>query len=1288
MPLCLGHVHDTAHGYAVEIDRLASVSMSFAMRLFAPAVMSLLAGSFQADAAELIGSWQVSAPTGSATFEFLDAPNSKIAGTYHYSPSDCQGDLVKLSAQPPIYMFRERPSNSRACGTGSIVRVAVTSTNAIRVDRIHPTSGEVQSTWAITHQPTGSAATSVVSADGVAAAIGSDDFVGRWKGTVQQSGVGPYAIDLSLRSLQVGAVVGDVKYPDYRCVGTWTLESQQVGEAIFVEKITSGPCLSRIRVQMKLAQGAKAQLSWIGRSVRANVSKDGTPLAPATSGAADTPAGASAPMTTSQYSSAPAVFGPSAGSTPQVYGCGRYQSGLGSELCVKYGITGGELDILVRELGPQGRLSEKTIRRYRAGAIASQFAPLADSVYQWRRRSVDTNGDGVPDWELDKDFSRHEFSTGFGAATYVRRIGGSDVSDVAIVFEGTSLWTNKDMLNNVQALLNVDPQYSSAMKYVSDVRERHKSVPVGRTTIVGHSLGGRLAQIFALRTHMNGITFNSAAPSRLATPQSGGAALIKNIFMEKDVVDELSEGFVLADDVGEPFRFAFEFNSALGAHSMERMVQHMNFVARVYLELMQPRIVEMCAGQRQRSISPDLCSPPAILSPIGAGVGSLAGPPTGAVSPTPSGPATASGDFVGQWKGTVQQSGVRPYAIELSLKSMQVGAVVGDVKYPDYRCVGTWTLESQQVSEAIFVEKIASGPCISGIRVQMKLVQSAKAGLFWLGRSVRASVVKVGGSRASPTSIPAARSTVASPAIPQISAADVHSIALKSDGTVWAWGLNNMGQLGNGSTTRSLVPVQVSGLTGVVAVASAIYHSVALKSDGTVWAWGQNRHGKLGNSKAADSLVPVEVAGLTGVVAIAAGFDHSVALKSDGTVWVWGDNRHGLLGNDSVSESYLPMQVSGITDVMAIASHDNNVISLRRDRTVWVWGDNNQGQLGHLGGDSFVPVQVSGLNDVVAVDTAGYHSVAVRSDGTVWAWGSNETGALGNGGTVRSLAPVKVSGLTRASPSVGAVGLNSVAVKSDGTVWAWGWNHYGQLGNNSTLDSYVPTQVSGLTDVLAVAAGGGYTLALKSDGTVWAWGLNTTGQLGNASTANRPIPVQVVGPAGQGFLNLGGAGARMQPVLGASPTVPIAPSPATVIDDLKLSQKEKAVVRYVAQSVLPYLAGPASKQIDDAAAATWWSLNEGIAGLSSPSLFSNCYPGEKRLGPLEECVRAPDGKLICRVGLAGIQAGDHSESEVALKVKELYPSRTEATLLSKQHDSRASVLAIRSKTASSTARGR
>jgi len=347
-----------------------------------------------------------------------------------------------------------------------------------------------------------------------------------------------------------------------------------------------------------------------------------------------------------------------------------------------------------------------------------------------------------------------------------------------------------------------------------------------------------------------------------------------------------------------------------------------------------------------------------------------------------------------------------------------------------------------------------------------------------------------------------------------VAAGAYHGMALKSDSSVWAWGYNVDGQLGNNSTADSHVPVTTLGLAKTTVLAAGEYHSLAVRATGMVWAWGSNADGQLGNNSTIDSSTPVPVSGLTGATSVAGGALHSLVVKSDGTVWAWGFNNHGQLGNNSTTLSTVPVQVSGLTGATAVAGGTSHSVALKSDGTVWTWGMNTQGQLGNNSTtDSLVPVQVSGLTGVVAVAAGSNHTLALKSDGTVWAWGYNNHGQLGNNSTVNSLVPVQVSGLSGVS-ALSSGWFYSLALKSDGTVWAWGMNTQGQLGNNSTTDSLVPVQTSGLSGVASVAGSGYDALALKTDGTVWAWGANTQGELGNNSTTNSSVPVQVNGLAG------------------------------------------------------------------------------------------------------------------------------------------------------------------------------
>src|ERR1035437_3661407 len=289
----------------------------------------------------------------------------------------------------------------------------------------------------------------------------------------------------------------------------------------------------------------------------------------------------------------------------------------------------------------------------------------------------------------------------------------------------------------------------------------------------------------------------------------------------------------------------------------------------------------------------------------------------------------------------------------------------------------------------------------------------------------------------SATVVPLAAPASAAPALTATTASvTAAATSAPGTGTVAAWGWNRDGELGNGSTTDSHVPVHVSGLTGVTAIAGGDEAGYALRSDGTVWAWGWNYSGQLGNGTTTDSHVPVQVSGLTGVTAIASGDSAGYALRSDGTVWAWGDNYFGGLGNGTLTSSSVPVQVSGLTGVMAIAGGAGSGYAVRLDGTVWAWGDNGSGEPGNGWNtpNSSVPVQVSGLTGVTAI-AAGENETAyaVRSDGTAWAWGRNVDGELGDGTTsTESDVPVQVSGLSGVTAITGG-NFSGYALRSDGT---------------------------------------------------------------------------------------------------------------------------------------------------------------------------------------------------------------------------------------------------------------
>ncbi len=293
-------------------------------------------------------------------------------------------------------------------------------------------------------------------------------------------------------------------------------------------------------------------------------------------------------------------------------------------------------------------------------------------------------------------------------------------------------------------------------------------------------------------------------------------------------------------------------------------------------------------------------------------------------------------------------------------------------------------------------------------------------------------------------------------------------------------------------------------MLGILAMASM----AVAAPNGTVWDWGHNGNGQLGDNTTIDRLIPVQVSGLANVIDIVGGGEHSAALKSDGTVWTWGLNEYGQLGDGTTTQRLIPVQVSGLANVIDIVGGGEHSAVLKSDGTVWTWGYNGYGQLGdNTTINRLTPVQVSGLTNVINIAGGYFHSAALKSDGTVWTWGWNGHGQLGDNTTINRLIPVQVSGLANVIDIAGRYE-HSAALKSDGTVWTWGYNGYGQLGDNTTINRLIPVQVSGLANVIDIAGGGYHTIALVS--------------ISPTSTPNQPTDLTQLKPDGTTAIIVGG----------------------------------------------------------------------------------------------------------------------------------------------------------------------
>jgi alpha-tubulin suppressor-like RCC1 family protein len=332
---------------------------------------------------------------------------------------------------------------------------------------------------------------------------------------------------------------------------------------------------------------------------------------------------------------------------------------------------------------------------------------------------------------------------------------------------------------------------------------------------------------------------------------------------------------------------------------------------------------------------------------------------------------------------------------------------------------------------------------------------------------------------------------------------------------LWMWGRNQFGQLGQGTSgaTNYSSPVQVGSLTDWLKLAGSTYFGTfSVKSDGALWAWGAGAAGNLAQGNITNYSSPVQIGALTDWSETNSGLYHTLANKTDGTLWLWGSGAYGCLGLGNTTYYSSPKQLGALTTWVKVAGGQFASAGIPTDGTLWMWGRNNHGQLATNNTTNYSsPVQVGALTAWLEVSTGNYFSGAVKTDGTLWMWGRNHKGQLGQGGTASTSSPVQVGVLTNWSKVKCLSNQNShtLALKTDGTLWAWGYNGSGQLGQGNTTDYSSPVQIGALTNWLEIGGGLYSSGARTTAGTIFCWGFNNKGQLGVGDITSRSSPTQV-----------------------------------------------------------------------------------------------------------------------------------------------------------------------------------
>ena len=419
--------------------------------------------------------------------------------------------------------------------------------------------------------------------------------------------------------------------------------------------------------------------------------------------------------------------------------------------------------------------------------------------------------------------------------------------------------------------------------------------------------------------------------------------------------------------------------------------------------------------------------------------------------------------------------------------------------------------------------------------------------------------------------------------------------------SLWVWGRNNLGQLGDNTIDPKSSPIQtVAGGTNWKQVACGYVHSAVIKTDGTLWVFGRNDYGRLGDNTVVHKSSPVQtVAGGTNWAQVSCGVNNTVAVKTDGTLWTWGYNYFGTLGNNTSSgDLSSPVQtITGGTNWCSATVGNNHVAAIKTDGSLWCWGVNDLGQLGdNTVAHKSSPVQTIASGTNWKQVFGGYGQVAaIKTDGTLWMWGKNTNGQLGDNTVTPRSSPVQTIAGGTNWKQVTCGYSHTAAIKTDGTLWCWGNNGNGQLGDTTTVIKSSPIQVYGGGTNWRYVASSTYsysTLAIKSDGTLWGWGYNSFGQLGDNTTVQKSSPVQTIT-----------GGTNWKQVSTSLHTLAIADNDAlgdarNPITSISLSgtQTVTAGSSYVYTAIINYLAGPSST---DCTKLAWSTNGSGTTGSST-----------------------------------------------------------------------------------------